>query len=576
MAMVNNTRLNIVIIVVFLVGGIVLSRLFYLQIKEGNYYKAMAEGQQNSISEVEGARGQVYFKNGELLATDEDEPYLFISPEEITDKDKTAYDISQTVGIDKDTILNLMAKAGSYYEVIKYNLSKDETDKINNLDLKGAYIGYKTKRYYPQNETACQLIGFINEDGVGQYGIEGYYNDILKGKTALQKQEKNPWGFLFSLTTNDSMDGASLTTTIDYNIQFEAEKLLQDGVEKYGAEGGQIIVMDPSTGEIIAMAQYPNFDPNNYQVAKMEDFQNSAVEKLFEPGSIFKPITMSAAVNENAVAPDTVFDDKLGYAQFGTYKVYNYTDKAWGKVTMTQVLQDSINTGVMFAEQKMGDDKFINYLDKYGFFEDTGVDLSGEVYSENNEIKKAYNNRNSEVTFGTTAFGQGIAMTPLQMVRSFSAIINGGKLMKPYIVKEIDKGGTKQEIQPQVIRDNIISAETSLKLKNMMINVVESGFGNLAKIPGYYIGGKTGTAQVPYTSLGINKSGYSDHTWQTFMGFAPALDPKFIALVKLDNPTKTKTSEYSAVPIFHDLAKYIFDYWQIPPDYDASQPLDKK
>ncbi len=230
----------------------------------------------------------------------------------------------------------------------------------------------------------------------------------------------------------------------------------------------------------------------------------------------------------------------------------------------------------MFAERTMGDDKFYNYLDKFGFFEDTGVDLSGEVYSENNEIKKAYNNRNSEVTFGTTAFGQGIAMTPLQMVRSFSAIINGGKLMKPYIVKEIDKGGTKQEIQPQVIRDNIISAETSLKLKNMMINVVESGFGNLAKIPGYYIGGKTGTAQVPYTSLGINKSGYSDHTWQTFMGFAPALDPKFIALVKLDNPTKTKTSEYSAVPIFHDLAKYIFDYWQIPPDYDASQPLDKK
>lgn len=568
--------MNIVIAVVFLIGGIILSRLFYLQIKEGSYYKAMAQGQQNSVSEVQGERGSIYFKNGEIMATNEQDPYVFISPEEITDKDKVADDLSQVLGIAKGTITELMSRQGSYYEVVKYDLSKNEEDKLNTLDLTGVHIGYQDKRYYPQNNTASQIVGFINADGAGQYGLEGYYDDILQGKTAVQKQEKNPWGFLLSLTDNSSMDGASITTTIDYNIQFMAEKILKEGIDKYDAEGGQIIVMDPNTGAIIAMAQYPNFDPNNYQTASMADFQNSCTQKLFEPGSIFKPVTMSAAINENAVTPDTTFDDKLGYTQFGTYKVYNYSNKAWGQITMTDALRHSINTGLMFAEQRLGDDKFYSYLNKYGFFSGTNVDLAGEVYSDNSELTKAYKN-NIEVTLGNVSFGQGIAMNPLQIVRAFAAVINGGKLVKPYVVSEIDKNGTKQEIQPEVVRDNIITAQSSATLRNMLISVVESGFGNLAKVPGYYIGGKTGTAQVPYTSLGINKSGYSDHTWQTFMGFAPALDPKFIALIKLDNPTATKTSEYSAVPMFYDLAKYIFDYWQIPPDYDASQgdPLDK-
>ena len=233
----------------------------------------------------------------------------------------------------------------------------------------------------------------------------------------------------------------------------------------------------------------------------------------------------------------------------------------------------------MFAEQQLGNDKFYSYLNKYGFFEGTEVDMK-EIYSSNSALTEAYtlHKNTPNVTMGNVSFGQGIAMTPLQIVRAFSAVINGGKLVKPYVVAEIDKNGEKQETQPDVVRDNIISAQTSATLRNMLISVVETGFGNLAKVPGYYIGGKTGTAQVPYTSLGINQKGYSDHTWQTFMGFAPALDPKFIALIKLDNPTATKTSEYSAVPMFYDLAKYIFDYWQIAPDYDATQgdPLDKK
>lgn len=570
----SNGRINFVIAIIFIIGGIALSRLFYLQISQGDYYKAMAQGQQTSLAETEGERGEVSFKGGELLAMTEKEPYLFVSPEEIEDKEKAAELLAPVIEKNKSSLLETMSKEGSFYEVVLEKITPDKASQVNDLGLEGVHIGYKTKRYYPQERTASQIIGFINENGEGQYGLEGYYDEKLRGQTVLEKRETNPYSFLLKMDENGSLDGADLQLTIDYNIQFMAEKVLKTGVDKYDAEGGEIIVMDPYTGAVIAMAQEPGFNPNNYKNEKMESFQNSCVQKLFEPGSIFKPITIATALNEKVVTPETVFDDKLGYKQFGTYKVYNYSQKIWGKVTMTEILQGSINTGVMYAESLIGDRKFYDYLKNYGLFEDTGVDLSGEISSSNKELKKALDNK-IEVTFGNTAFGQGIGITPLQMIRVFSAAINGGSLMKPYVVEKITKGGQTEEIKPQTVRENVVSEETSIQLRQMLINVVEKGFGHLAKVPGYYIGGKTGTSQVPYTSLGISKSGYSEHTWQTFMGFAPALDPKFIILVKLNNPTATKTSEYSAVPVFHDLAKYILDYWQIPPDYDE-EALDKK
>ncbi|MFA5431412.1 MAG: penicillin-binding protein 2 [Candidatus Paceibacterota bacterium] len=573
----NNIRINIVIIVIFLVGGIVLSRLFYLQINQGEYYKAMAQGQQTSLSESQGERGEVVFKNGEVLAMTEKEPYLFVSPEEIKNKEVTAQMLAEKTGKDMDALLITMNKAGSFYEVIEENIDKAKTDEISELGLTGVHIGYKTKRYYPSEKTASQIIGFINQEGLGQYGLEGYYNNQIKGETAVSKTEKNPWSFLFKLSEKESLNGAALGLTIDYNIQFMAEKVLNESVQKYDAEGGEIIVMDPNTGAIIAMAQNPNFNPNNYQTASMESFQNSCIQKLFEPGSIFKPITMSMAINEKVVTPETIHDDKLGYVQYGKYKVFNYLEKIWGKITMTEVLQGSVNTGVMFAENLIGHEKFYNYLKIFGLFEDTGIDLNGEISSSNKEIKKALDNH-IEVNFANASFGQGIGMTPLQMTRAFATVINGGKLYKPYVVESITTAGKEKKIKPITIKENVISSETSATLRTMLVNVVEKGFGHLAKVSGYYVGGKTGTSQIPYSSLGINQSGYSDHTWQTFMGFAPAYDPKFIILVKLNNPTATKTSEYSAVPTFHDLAKYIIDYWQIPPDYDdtiTTKALDK-
>jgi cell division protein FtsI/penicillin-binding protein 2 len=321
--------------------------------------------------------------------------------------------------------------------------------------------------------------------------------------------------------------------------------------------------MEPNSGKIIALANFPNFNPNEHSTYKnFGIFQNEAIQKLFEPGSVFKPVTMAGALDEEKITPTTTYDDP-GEIKIGSYTIFNYDGRTYGKdITMTQVLEKSINTGAVFAAKQLGNNLFLKYLDDFGFFEKTGVDLVGESFSKNKNLKEG-----REINFATASFGQGIAITPLQLARAMCVIANGGKLVKPYLVETIKKqDGSEIRTQPAVGRE-IISSKTASALTAMLVSVVENGFGKAAKIPGYYIAGKTGTAQVPWTSLDIDKPGYSEKTIQSFVGFAPAFNPRFLILVKLNNP-KAKTAEYSAVPIFQELAKYIIDYWQIPPDYE--------
>jgi cell division protein FtsI/penicillin-binding protein 2 len=336
-----------------------------------------------------------------------------------------------------------------------------------------------------------------------------------------------------------------------------AEKLLEGAKENLEFESAEIVVMEPNSGKILALANSPAFDPNNYsEVKDLEVFQNSSVQKFFEPGSVFKPITMAAALDQGKITPQTKFVDQ-GFVKIKSDTISNFANKVWGEKTMTEVLEWSINTGAVFAEQQLGHDAFLEYLKRFGFFDKTGIDLQGEVSSQNQELKKSY-----EINFATAAFGQGIEMTSIQLARAFSAIANGGKLMKPYLVDKIFENGKMIETQPQIQNSSVISQKTASQLTLMLVNVVQNGYGKLAGVQGYYIAGKTGTAQVP------EKGTYSpDKTVQSFIGFGPALDPKFLILVKLYNP-KAKTAEYSAAPIFGELAKYIIDYWKIPPDYE--------
>lgn len=548
----KNWRVNLIFFLLILFGAAIISRLIYIQLIQHGLYKALAQGQQKIFQFARGKRGEIFFKDGQILAANIEGSYLFVSPKEVGEKEKAAEEISQILGMEKDSILAKLEK-NSLFEEIKSNLTKEEEESLSRLNSPGVYLAEGNFRSYPQGSMASQVVGFFGGEDKGQYGLEGYYDELLEGEEGFCDQ----FG-------REPAPGADLFLTLDYNIQFMAEQLLEQAENNLDIEGGQIVALEPASGRILALASFPNFDPNYYWgVEDFDIFQNPAVQKPFEPGSVFKPIVMAGALDKGKLTPQTGYQDK-GEVKIGPDTIENYNERVWGWRTMTEVLEKSINTGAVFAEKQLGHQLFLEYIERFGLFDLTKIDLQGEVLSQNKEFKKGY-----EINFATASFGQGIEITPIQLVRAFSAIANGGKLVKPYLVERISEGGEAAEKEPEISAEEAISSKTASQLTAMLVSVVENGYGKGARVPGYYIAGKTGTAQIPWSVLGWNKRGYSNKTWQSFIGFGPALDAKFLILVKLDNP-KTRTAEYSAVPIFKELAKYIIDYLEIPPDYESS------
>lgn len=560
----KNWRIHLILFLIFVFGAAILSRLVFLQIMQHDFYSALAKGQQKFFVNTLGKRGEIFFQNHEFpVATNKTNYFIYASPPEIKleEKETIAQTLSEILGLTRDFVLVNLRK-DSFYELIKDRLTERELKSLEVKTWAGIYIGQEKQRNYPYGKLASHILGFVNKDGRGQYGLEEYWDDFLAGKEKILEGERGPLGYFFTNRQESNSDGADLVLTVDYNIQYFAEKLLSDAKNNLDIEGGDIIVIDPQSGEILALAEFPNFDPNNYYQSNLKIFQTDATQKIFEPGSVFKPVTMAGALNEGKITPQTTYRDP-GVLEIGGWPIYNYDQRKYsGGITMTEVLEKSINTGAVFAESQLGHEKFLEYIKRFGIFTRTEIDLAGETLSSNKEFKKGY-----EINFATAAFGQGIEMTPIQLVRAFAAIANGGKLVKPYLVKEIKSSSKITEVQPETKKDPVILPETASKLTAMLVSVVENGFGKAARISGYYIAGKTGTAQISFSALGLGKSGYSEKTWQSFIGFAPAFAPEFLILVKLNNP-KTKTAEYSAVPIFRDLAKYIIDYYQIPPDHE--------
>lgn len=518
----KNLRENLIFVFIIFFSAAIIGRLLYLQILKGDFYKALSFGLHNSFSEPETKRGEIFLKNGEPLAMNKIYSFVFASPKKIKDIEKTAEILSQVLNLEKTFVLEKL-KGDNFYSVIKRKLNPEEVETLKNLNLEGVFVDEEKGRYYPQESLASNLVGFLGAGGEGQYGLEEFFNESLEKEI-------------------------DLILTIDYKIQFEAEKLLKKAKENLDFESGQIIVIEPNSGKILALANFPNFNPNSYQeyANNLAIFKNSATQELFEPGSSFKPITMAAALEEGKITPQTTYYDP-GEIKIDGWTISNYEGRKYpGQITMTEVLEKSINTGAVFAKNQIQNFVFLEYLKKFGFFEKTGIDLP-ETYSGNQEIKKG-----REINFATASYGQGISITPIQLARAYCVIANGGKLVRPHLVE-----GENPEVGQR-----IISQKTASQLTAMLVSVVENGFGKGAKIPGYYIAGKTGTALQPKIGEGI----YSEKTWQTFVGFFPAFNPKFLILIKLDNP-KTKTAEYSAVPVFQDLAEYIIHLYQIPPDY---------
>ena len=550
----SSWRLYFVLFLLFCLGALVSGRLVFLQIVNHGFYKALAQGQQTATALAKGERGSVFLqdKHGTLyaLAANQKIPFAFVSPAELKKTEEAVSSLSEILQLEPEFILSKLQNKQSYFEVLKKPIADSEAQQIRDLKIAGVYAGMEQTRSYPQGTLAAHVIGFTNQDGKGQYGIEENRNAQLEGKEGIRAIFKNPAHYLLTAFAIASKDGQDIVLTLDYNIQSVAESLLERAETGLKIEGGTIIVMDPASGKILALANAPSFNPSAY--AKVEDmgvFQNSAIQKIHEPGSVFKAFTMAAALNEGVITPDTTYQD-TGFVQVGAKKITNYDQRVWGEQTMTGVLERSINTGAVFSGRQLGNQKFLEYVEAFGFFEPTNIELAGEVFSRNAEFRKGY-----EVNFATASFGQGIEMTPLQVAKAFSALANNGALPNPYVVE-----GNENRNQKQVITPRAASQITSI-----LVSVVQNGFAKSAQIPGYSVAGKTGTAQISWSALGVAKSGYSDKTIQSFVGYAPAFDPKFLILVKLDNPA-AKTAEYSAVPIFRELAKYIIDYYQIPPD----------
>jgi cell division protein FtsI/penicillin-binding protein 2 len=551
-------RIILVQAFILLLPALIVGRLVYIQAFNHQYWRALAQGQQKFFVAWQGERGQIFFRDKANFAVNKSFDLVYAAPNEIENQKETAQTLSAILDLPEELILERISRP-TFYELIKKKLTAEELKRLKELTLPGIYLGRELSRYYPLDALAAQTVGFLGGDAKGQYGIEGYYDNILRGKENILEKEKGLGGYFVNNFGLYTEKGADLVLTIDYHIQFMAEKLLKDAQENLGIEKGEIIVTSPNSGEILALANFPSFNLNQYSaISNLGVFKNSAFQELFEPGSVFKPITMAAAIEEGKITPQTTYVDD-GFVKIGSYIIRNFGDRVWGQRSMTEVLEKSINTGSVFAQRQTGSELFLEYLERFGFFTPTGIDLQGEVFSQNKEFKKGY-----EINFATASFGQGIEVTSLQLVRAFSAVANGGKLLKPFVVQRILQNGSIKENGPQIQNSSVISESTASQLTSMLVSTVENGFSGRAKIEGYYIAGKTGTAQIPYED---RRGYYPDKTWQSFIGFAPALDAKFLILVKLHNP-KTRTAESSAVPIFRELAKYIIDYWQIPPDYE--------
>lgn len=562
----KNWRIKFILVIFLGIGATILGRLFFLQIINHKFYQSQALGQQAGFKEVQGKRGEIYFSNsqeskGQTNSSDtksiavNKKTFVFsVNPNNIDDKKIFAKQISKIINTTDSAIVSKLSEDLNYV-VIKKDLSQKEVDELNSLKNDAIDIAETMSRYYPYNYLASNVIGFLGGDDSGQYGIEGYYNDILAGKKGILEQKR---GFdLINKDGQQNLDGSDIYLTIDYNIQQQAELLLVEAKKDVDIDSGQIIVLNPSSGRVLAMANYPTYNLNYYSKEKNFDvFQNSSVQKIFEPGSVQKPFTVAIALENGLITPETKYVDE-GSVKFGPDTIYNYDRKKYGEQTITGILEKSLNTGAVFISKLIPKDIYLNYLDKLGFNNRTGIDLQGETYSKNELLKKG-----QEVSLATSSFGQGIEMTPIQLSSAFCAFANGGKLVKPYIVDKIVSGQDVKNTDAKS-QEQVFSKKTVTDVTKMLVSVVENGFGKSARLPGYYFAGKTGTAQVPIEG---KRGYYADKTIQSFIGFGPALDPKFLILVKLDNP-KVAASSVSAAPIFKKLAKYIVDYWQIPPDY---------
>ena len=555
---------------VALIALCIIGKLFYLQIVNGEAFAKKADRQYSPSSTGIFDRGVIYAtrKDGTLaeLASVSAGFKLAIVPDQIVDKETTYAALNTIIPIDYDIFMARAKKTNDPYEEIAIRVPKNKADAIKALKIKGVNLYQDTWRSYPGGSLASKVLGFVGFKGdtlTGRYGLERQYNDVLlRLSTSMYTNFFAEVFHNLKDTFSNTTKEGDLVTTIEPMVQAHLEKELSDVLTKYSADQAAGIIMDSQTGAIVAMAGIPDYDPNEYgKAAYTANYSNPLVENVYELGSIVKAFTIAAAIDAKVITPETTYNDK-GFTELNGAKLRNFDNKARGITTMQVVLNESLNTGAVFAMQKLGRENFRNYFYAFGLNSKTGIDLPGEVNSQVANLKST-----RDVEYGTASFGQGIALTPIVALRAFSALANNGVPVNPFVVSEIQyPEGTSKKITPAAPLPPAISPESAGTISRMLTIAFEespAGRRSAAKTGPWNIAAKTGTAQIAKESGG---GYYDDRVLHSVTGYFPATNSRFVVLMYVINP---KGEAYSSNTIAHNYAntaRFLLNYYQIPPD----------
>ena len=561
-----------ILFIVFCVAILgLIARLFYWQVVRNSELTAFAKLQHSLGTSISASRGSILGSDGSWLATSVEGWLLFAQlPDVILDPKTIANKLAPVFVDDKDNavllgetlrIEGLLAKAGAVWVPIKARVDRSKKEQIESMQISGLGFESENRRVYPEGELAGQTLGFVgkNEQGedVGYFGLEGYWDLALKGKMGFLERETDAIGIPIihgKQTQVEASTGVDVVTHIDKGVQLVVQKKLAEGIDKYGAKAGTIIVMDPYTGAVMANSSYPFYEPQNYTDYSNDYFKDSVVSDTFEPGSIFKVLVMASALDAGVIEPDTKCDMCSGAYKVDKYLIETWDGKYYPDSTMTDVIVHSDNVGMVFAARRIGADALYDYLESFGIGEVTGIDLQGEV-----SVPLREKNSWSQIDLATISFGQGVAVTPIQMLTSVSEIANGGTLVKPQVVDKVVREDWVEDIKPENKR-RVLRPETAAKVKNMMVEAAKNGEAKWTSLRGFKVAGKTGTAQIPVAGH-YDK----DKTVGSFVGFAPADKPKFAMLVTLREPESSQWASETAAPLWFDIAKDLFPYFGITP-----------
>ncbi len=530
---------------------IIIGRLVAFQVVQGAHWKELGKQVQRINVVAKPDRGIIYDRNGAVLAGNSADYQIGVSPALITQAEEMATALAPILQKQRYELLALM-QADTPYVLLAGRVSPEVAEAIRALPYDGIQIDPLPRRIYPQGELLCHVLGYVDFGGIGGAGLEGYYQTELAGEAASDVRSISP------LTPQRSViarEGADLVLTIDRTVQYAVEQHLQRAISEYGAQSGTIIVMDPRTGAIIAMANYPCYSPYEFYEAPENLLVNPAVSKQYEPGSVMKLVTMAAALDSGTVTPQSTYND-TGIIEIGGHRTFNWDRSGPGVTDMTTLLARSLNVGAATIASWMGPETYYTYLERFGFGRPTGIDLmaeaAGTLHLPGSEFW-------TESFIATNAYGQGIAVTPLQMISSVSAIANGGRLMQPHVVQEIHSNDRIFRHEPTV-GNQPISATTAQQLNAMAVTAVSREV-NSAQVADYTVAGKTGTAEIPENGVYL-----SDATIGSFIGWLPADAPEIVVLVKLDRMTTSPWGSMTAAPTFAELAEELVVMLNVPPD----------